>query len=233
MFDSGKCPACNSQFDIQQAFVSKTVAVCCSNCYQLLAVQSDTVNPSKSLQDYVDVHGVVSYQSVVKCCADVCKTLRRYHQLRRVHGDVRPANILVLEGGDVFVLAQVPAMLENDMPWKHSANVSSEREVRYLADRAYFMPPEIVMPGRVFDRRSDIYSLGCMAYRLLSGEFPVQASGTVSQLYAHIVEESKPLRDLWAEVPTQFAKICERMLAKEPKDRFQSVDEIEIELDNL
>lgn len=86
------------------------------------------------------------------------------------------------------------------------------------------MSPEQCM-GQQMDRRSDIYSLGCVLYHVLSGRPPFEGSNPVQMIVKHL-NEPIPRLQKSANVPEKLAEIVYRCLAKEPQERYQTIDEI-------
>jgi outer membrane protein assembly factor BamB len=91
---------------------------------------------------------------------------------------------------------------------------------------ASYMAPEQTRDAASADNRSDIYSLGCTLYYLLIGEPPYKAETSLQVLAQHRESAIPPIRIGRPDVPQSVDDICFRMLAKEPKDRFQSMSEL-------
>src|SRR5262249_52906780 len=76
------------------------------------------------------------------------------------------------------------------------------------------------------DIRADIYSLGCTLYYLLAGQVPFPGGTSMEKLFAHVDQTPKPLRELRHDVPETLARIMERMMAREPGQRYQTPAEV-------
>ena len=85
-----------------------------------------------------------------------------------------------------------------------------------------YMSPEQALGEREVDGRSDLYSLGVVAYQMLAGETPFKASNTPAMLMKHVSEPPPPLRGRRPDVPASLASAIERALAKKPEDRWRS-----------
>ncbi len=96
---------------------------------------------------------------------------------------------------------------------------------------ADYMAPEQASDSHAVDIRADIYSLGCTLYKLLAGSAPFEGSqykGTFEKMTAHVQQSAPPIENLLPEIPRELAAILEKMLAKNPADRFaQPADVIE------
>ena len=84
------------------------------------------------------------------------------------------------------------------------------------------MAPEQARDARSIDIRADIYSLGCVLYHLLSGQPPFPDTNIVNQMIRHATEPPRPVQELNPKVPEGLNQIIQYMLAKEPKDRYQT-----------
>jgi serine/threonine protein kinase len=89
-----------------------------------------------------------------------------------------------------------------------------------------YMSPEQASDSRRADQRSDIYSLGYTIYRLLTGQVPYAAKNAVMKAIAHAQSPIPPLRAICANTPESLEAVYQRMVAKSPADRFQSMTEV-------
>ncbi len=146
-----------------------------------------------------------------------CRGLAYAHRRRVVHRDIKPGNLLVDHQGEVKVADFGIARVTRDS----LARVTG----RQVSGTPVYMSPE-QLRGKACDPRSDIYSLGCTFYELLSGRLPF-SSGDIT--YQHLHEAAEPIttisRRLWSAI--------ERMIAKDPGQRFQSVDAVITALETL
>ena len=94
---------------------------------------------------------------------------------------------------------------------------------------ADYMAPEQASDSRTVDIRADLYSLGCTLYKLLSGRAPFSGPEyrtTLDKLNAHVHQPAPPIRRLVPDVPEELAAILDRLLAKDPDDRFATPAEV-------
>ncbi|WP_254507590.1 serine/threonine protein kinase [Anatilimnocola floriformis] len=143
--------------------------------------------------------------------------LAQLHQTGRPHGDVRPANLFLdtsVPGhpGDLKVLFE-PHVVPGPIDF-------TQGETPKLVAMADYLAPELMHAGHVPDAVTDVYSLGCTLYHMLSGNPPF-AGGTVMQkMSRHASEGIRPLEPLG--VPPPLAQLVTYMLAKNPQVRYQS-----------
>jgi eukaryotic-like serine/threonine-protein kinase len=150
-----------------------------------------------------------------KACAwvgEMSSALVAAHKKGVIHGDIKPANVLILDDGRVKLTDFGMARLANH----------DKKDTALLGTPAYWCPEQIM--GRPQDARSDIFSLGIVLYELVTGQRPFDADSL--QGICTRVLSSKPLPASHANpsVPKGFDAIISRCLEKEPNLRYQGVD---------
>ena len=147
--------------------------------------------------------------------------LHHAHQHDIVHRDVKPANLLVDSSGVVKVLdlgvARVESLEQSSITLKYDEKILGT--VDYLA-------PEQARNSHNVDLRADIYGLGCTLYFLLSGQPPFAQGSLAERTLKHQFEMPVPIDRLQPKVSPELANICQRMMAKQPDARYQSMDEV-------
>jgi serine/threonine-protein kinase len=157
------------------------------------------------------------------------------HERGMVHRDVKPGNLLLQRGGldgkspDVvkisdFGLARLQAPdAINDGEAPIGTIMTKENMVMGTPD---YLSPEQARSLHSTDIRSDLYSLGCAFYFLLTGQVPFPGGKIVEKLVRHGTEKPKPVVELRPVVPAEVAAIVNRLMAKHPNDRFQTPAEL-------
>jgi serine/threonine protein kinase len=138
------------------------------------------------------------------------------HELRVVHRDVKPSNLLVSNTGQVKVLDLGLATLVSDSrPGDRSGT-------------ADYMAPE-QWSGQAVDPRTDIYGLGCTLFKLLTGKAPFQvdSASATERMQAHLEAKAPSLEAFREDVPAGLNELVQRMLAKSPDQRFFSMADVE------
>jgi serine/threonine-protein kinase len=145
----------------------------------------------------------------------ILSALEHAHREGVVHRDVKPANVMVTDEGGIkimdFGIARVLGAEQKTV------------DFRLMGTPAY-MSPEQVM-GEEVDGRSDLYSVGVLFYRLVSGALPFTADTALGMLQRQIRDTPTPLHAHRATLPAWCDEIVQRALAKTPADRFQSAEE--------
>jgi serine/threonine protein kinase len=144
-----------------------------------------------------------------------------------VHRDIKPANMLLQRTSSAENRAFLVKILdfglarlqENDAAVPEGPLESRENTVMGTPD---FLSPEQARDLHNVDIRSDLYSLGCTLYYLLSATMPFPGGTMLEKMIRHTSEEATPIEELRPEVPAALAAIVHRLLAKDPADRFQT-----------
>jgi serine/threonine-protein kinase len=174
--------------------------------------------------------GAMPFLRAAPLFAQICGALSEAHELGIVHRDLKPENILVTrtkDGADhVKVLDFGLAKLSER---EEAADVTGRGSI---VGTPYYMSPEQIR-GEALDHRSDIYSLGAMMYRVITGEPPFQAQTPVGVLTKHLTDEVVPPRkrrpDL--EIDTRVEAIVLRAMSKRREARYATVDSMREDLE--
>lgn len=189
--------------------------------------------PGHNTGELVTMAGALPPARTVYLMDQVCRALSEAHSMGLVHRDLKPANIFcALRGGqyDVaklldFGLAKPTVTAEVD-----EAELTQEGAI---TGSPMFMSPEQATGEREADVRSDIYSLGCVLYYLLTGRAPFDYKQSVKVIIAHASEEVMPLRNFNESIPVDLEEIVLQCLEKSPENRFQTVEELRIAMSEL
>jgi RND family efflux transporter MFP subunit len=163
--------------------------------------------------------------------AEACELVRRTalalqcaHEHGLVHRDIKPSNIMLTTTGDVKLLdlglARFYAEGGGASPLPAGEEMTGTGRAMGTAD---YMAPEQAADCHTVDIRADLYSLGCTLYKLLSGRAPFsgrQYPSAMEKIGAHLHQPVPPIRDFAPDVPEELAAILDRLLAKDPDERF-------------
>jgi serine/threonine protein kinase len=173
----------------------------------------------ESVGERIGRDGRMPVERVRDVLGQVADALDYAHKQGVIHRDIKPDNILIDRGSS--------RPLVTDFGIARAAAEESRLTVTGMAvGTPAYMSPEQAMGDRDIDGRSDIYSLGIVAYQMLVGETPFKASNTPAMLMKHVSEPPPPLRGRRADVPAELASAIERALAKKPEARWSSGAEL-------
>ena len=156
----------------------------------------------------------------VAIVAQVAAALTAAHRRGLVHRDVKPANVLIAtrEGREHAFLTDFGITMDR----VHGTDLTN---TGFAVGTADYMSPEQAR-GVEVDARADVYALGCVLYRALTGAVVYDKDSDVEKMWAHIHEPPPALLDLRPELPAALGDAVERALAKIPADRQQTAAEL-------
>lgn len=196
-----------------------------------------------NLSRIVRVSGPLPLEKAVDLIRQTAVGLQHAHERGIVHRDIKPGNLLLNDQGVVKILDLGLAHIDESMcqnPEEHAEDDSGRPYVSRteltaagaVLGTASFMAPEQSLDAHLVDCRSDIYSLGCTLYFLLTGDTPYSGS-TVFKVFVEHREAAIPsLKDKRPDVPDSIEAVFRRMVAKQPEERFQSISELLVVLDD-
>jgi serine/threonine protein kinase len=167
----------------------------------------------------------------------IASALEATHDVGIIHRDIKPENIMLRRDGLVKVLDFGLAKLARDRPATQSDSQAATQalvntEVGMVLGTAPYMSPEQAR-GFEVDARTDIWSLGCVLYEMVSGRQPFRGATTLDVLSGILNREPDPLLRQLPEGPPEFERIIFRSLRKEREERYQTVRELLADLKDL
>ncbi|MBI3821925.1 MAG: serine/threonine protein kinase [Planctomycetes bacterium] len=181
-----------------------------------------------NLERYVKKQGPLSIGLACEIVFQVANGLQHAHDKGMVHRDIKPANILLHQepGSDriqVKILDFGLARLQQTEKQGAKTIIARDNTVMGTPD---FLSPEQSKNLHETDIRSDLYSLGCTFYYLLTGQVPYPGGNTVDKVIRHNTDQAPAIEELCPTVPKAVAAIVRKLMAKKPADRFRTPDEL-------
>ena len=173
-----------------------------------------------SLKELVARSGPLDCGTTARIIEQVAQQLQQMHGSGNVHRDLRPDCIFVDETGKAKLTTSLAAPLDTGA----SYNSSDAQEAALSC--ADFLAPEQVIGSQLPDTRSDIYSLGCTMYFLLTARPPFPTGSVSERLLNHQTTKPPAIQSLRSDVPIALAAICEKMMEKKPIERFQLASDV-------
>ncbi|MFN0198471.1 MAG: protein kinase domain-containing protein [Planctomycetaceae bacterium] len=179
-----------------------------------------------------DVHNLVAKRGVlpvkrsIEIIRQLCRALQHAYEQNIVHRDLKPSNFLIKRDGTVKL---------TDMGLARSIDETVETNITRAGTTVGtvdYMSPEQARDSKAADIRSDIYSLGCSWHHMLTGDPPFHEGSLTNKLAAHATKAPPDPREKNPLVPEGVVAVIRKMLAKNPKDRYQTPQELLNDLDN-
>jgi serine/threonine-protein kinase len=181
--------------------------------------------PGLNLTDLVAHHGPLPPARVVYLMRQVCGALREAHAAGLIHRDIKPSNIFAARRGGMDDVAKLLDFgLVRPPATARLAHLSAEGQV---IGTPLYMSPEQASGGRELDERTDIYSLGAVAYYLLTGRPPFERETIVAVLIAQARDPLVAPSRVHPGIPDDLERVVLQCLAKAPADRFPDAESLE------
>jgi eukaryotic-like serine/threonine-protein kinase len=173
-----------------------------------------------NLESLVQQTGALHYTQVINYIAQAAAGLKHAHAKGFVHRDIKPANLMLSKEGTVKILDMgLTRSLANPKD-----DLTGKLDDEAVTGTADFLSPEQAL-GAPLDARSDLYSLGATFFALVTGRPPFDGS-TAQKLAQHQIAPPPDLCKLQGSLPPELNEVVGRMMAKKPKDRYQSAQEV-------
>ncbi len=181
----------------------------------------------RPLSEIVHTEGPLHPNRSAEITADVAAALAFAHRNGVVHRDIKPGNILITPTGQVkvadFGIAQ--AITTGD------ASVNLTQAGAVMGTATYFSPEQA--QGHAVDPRSDLYSLGCVLYEMLTARPPFAGDSPVAVAYKHVQEQPIPPSQINPTVPVALEAVDMKLLNKDPFLRYASAEDLRTDLRNF
>jgi tetratricopeptide (TPR) repeat protein/tRNA A-37 threonylcarbamoyl transferase component Bud32 len=166
----------------------------------------------------------LSISEIITVLRDVTRALAYAHARGVVHRDIKPDNVLLSGGAAVVTDFGIAKAISASRTG--SAEGATLTQLGTSLGTPAYMSPEQVAGDPNVDHRADLYSLGCVAFELLTGQQPFGNRTPQRMLAAHLTEEAPAVSGLRPDCPPQLAALVARLMAKNPDERPQSAAEL-------
>ena len=182
-------------------------------------------------------------RKLLKYLQQVAGGLAKAHAAGIVHRDLKPDNIMITRDGYAKILDfGLAKLIEIPTPGPDGGTISDAATValephsipgRLMGTVGYMSPEQAQGKTSAIDYRSDIFSFGCMLFEAATKHRPFEGDSNVHSLYKICYEPALPLRDFDPSASPELQKVIRRCLAKDPEERYQSIQDVALELKEL
>lgn len=176
-----------------------------------------------SVQSLLDQQGKFAIGDAVHIALGVARALQHAQSHNIVHRDIKPENILITKSG-------VPKLADLGLS-KATDQVSNLTAARQGFGTPFYMPYEQAMSARNADGRSDIFALGATLYHMVTGQVPFKGENQIDVLERKEAGAYPPASLVNPEVPEALDNILDKMLARDPRDRYQTPSDLIVDLE--
>jgi len=169
----------------------------------------------------------------LKAVSQAAEALAAAHAAGIIHRDLKPENVMVTASGYAKVLDFGLAKLRlSEDASEDGATAVKRTDPGTVMGTVGYMSPEQAQ-GRTVDPRSDVFSLGCVLYEIVTGQRAFRGDSNVQTLHKIIESDPEPLVTYLPDAPLELQRIISKALAKDPDDRYQSVKDLAVDLRRL
>jgi len=174
----------------------------------------------RTLQQFLEQVGVFSPRQAADVCMQTLAVLEHAHAAGIVHRDLKPGNLMMTDSGSIKIM---------DFGIAHAHDSLGLTNAGAMVGTPAYMAPEQVL-GQPIDARTDVYAMGVVLFRLVTGAFPFKGETPFEMTQSQVNDAPAKATDVRADVPAWVDEILARALAKQPADRFQSAAEFQAAL---
>ncbi|RKY24771.1 MAG: hypothetical protein DRP79_07315, partial [Planctomycetota bacterium] len=180
--------------------------------------------PGGSVQELLAKEKQLPVDRAVRFVIEAAKGLEYAERRGIVHRDIKPDNLMITDDGGIKIC---------DLGLAKRYGVAEQSTGREgICGSPHYIAPEQAR-GKQVDHRADIYSLGATFYRMLAGVTPFTGGSVKELIKKHITDDPRPIGELRPDVPDSIARVIQRMMARDPAQRYQSATEVISDLSSL
>ncbi|PAL01426.1 serine/threonine protein kinase [Lentilactobacillus parakefiri] len=174
----------------------------------------------EDLKKYIKDNFPIPYAEVVNIMEQICSAVSEAHRHNIIHRDLKSQNILVDKNGYIKI---------TDFGISRAGTEDTMTQTRSIIGSIHYLSPEQIK-GQMATTRSDIYSLGIILYEILTGKVPFNGDTAVSIAIKHSQTPMPSVRDFDPRIPQAMENVVLKATAKDPDDRYQTVNEMAADL---
>jgi serine/threonine protein kinase len=168
--------------------------------------------PGDTLKNIIKKEAPFTVKRALDYTRQIAEALNHAHQRNIIHRDIKPHNILVTPDGQIKVA---------DFGIARAISASSFTQTGIVVGSVQYASPEQIKGG-IVGPQSDLYSLGCVFYELLTGAIPFKGDTSISIALQHLQNKIQPIRELRPDIPSSVEAILNKAMAKDVAERYPS-----------
>src|SRR5215217_4668586 len=176
----------------------------------------------RTLKEVLAAEGRLMPRRALEICADMCAALEFSHRHGIIHRDIKPGNVMLTQTGQVKVM-------DFGIARALASGATTMTQTSAVIGTAQYLSPEQAR-GESVDARSDVYSMGCLLYELVTGAPPFTGDSPVSVAYQHVREDPRLPSSISPDIPPELDAIVMKAMAKNPANRYQSAADMRSDL---
>lgn len=182
-----------------------------------------------SLENHIEKYGALPLESAIELIKVVCKAVGHAHSCEIYHRDIKPSNILISITGET--ISKVLLIDFGVAAQSKIKNPEDSQGKTIVGTPAYMSPDQA--EGFVYDPRSEVYSIGVVLYECLTGKVPFVGETSLETINQHATAEPPSLSQMNADISydDSIEALVSKCLEKRPEDRFQSVEDLSLALE--
>lgn len=180
----------------------------------------------KTIYDDLAAGKIFSEDEAIDITLQVADALKHAHAKGLIHRDVKPKNVMINKSG-------ITKLADMGLARETSDVAAAESEAGKAFGTPYYIAPEQIRGELDIDCRADIYSLGCTLYHMITGRVPFMADNPSDVMRKHLKEPLTPPDHINTALSAGIAEVVETSMAKNRKDRYQTVDEMMEDLEAI
>ncbi|MDC3956135.1 serine/threonine protein kinase [Polyangium jinanense] len=178
----------------------------------------------ESLEERIHSHGRLSLAALAQIVQQMSRGLRKAHEAGIVHRDLKPGNVFLARDDDDEV--EVVKILDFGIAKETDMSLGEATKTSELMGSPHYMSPEQLRSSKKTDVRSDLWSVGVVLYRALTGKIPFPGDTLAEVMVQVFSARLPPATSIVPELPPAIDAFFQRALARNPDDRFQSIREL-------
>ncbi|HEX8789712.1 MAG TPA: protein kinase [Polyangiaceae bacterium] len=179
------------------------------------------------LEAYADKHAPLPPSEAVDYVLDALQAIAQAHALGIIHRDLKPSNLFLARRPDGSTVVKVLDFGISKGARSPGASIDAHATAsQVILGSPYYMAPEQARSAKSVDPRADIWAVGVILHRLLTGALPLVGETLTELLLAIVTDEPPPIRQLRPDLPEELEAIVLRCLRKNPAERFANVAEL-------